>query len=526
MSGDPLAAKPSKAILLVLLILVSIGIYLNTFSSEFVSDDSFQVLKNNWITSFGNIGNVFFSPAWAFLEEEAGNNYYRPFMHLFYMLAYKISGLQSWGYHAINILLHTLNTVMVFFLTCKVVRVGEEEKGSGETVTLTLFAGFFAALLFTTNPINTEVVAWVAGVPELSTTLFLLLSLYFYIIKKNYISALFFLFSLLSKETGMVLILLFVAFDLVIKREQVFPLKRWALRYWPYAISLLVYFALRLNAMGSVVPYESDIKLLSGYEYLLNILPLIAEYLKNLAVPVNLTFYSPVRFDYIYSFFSLRSIVYTLAFLFALYQIARLYKRERAVCYATLWIIAPLLPVFYLGHVRGEPAYADRYLYLSCVGFSILVALVSMRLVSVASLTGTLSRALVALSILLLSVAILYSIGTVRRNIVWQSALSLWEDTAAKAPWIVDVRVSYANQLLKAGRLEESRTEYGYAIENGTLKADLVEARNGLGIIYAKKGLVDEAIREFSLALKMSPGFEPARVNLEKAERLKKAGTD
>lgn len=517
--------KRDKAVLMAVLIVVSIGLYINTLSAGFVSDDSFQVLKNVWITDFGYLGDVFLSSSWSFLAEDVGNNYYRPFMHLYYMFAYKLSGLDPWGYHAINIALHTLNSVVLFFLTCKVAQGGGAgREGSEERDLLILFAGFFAALLFAANPINTEAVAWVASVTELSVALFVFLSLWLYINKRYYISALFFLCALFSKETAVVLPVLLVAFDLVIKREKVFPVKRWALRYWPYAVAALVYALLRLNAMGSAVPFKSDVKMLSGFEYILNIMPLFVQYLKSLAVPVNLTFYSPVRIEYVRSFFELRSILYTLLFLVILYQLVRLYRRERAVCFAIIWIIAPLIPVFYLGWVRGEPTYADRYLYLSSAGFSIALALVAMRIASSASLTGALNRALVPLSIILLSIAILYGVGTLRRNVVWHSALNLWEDTAAKAPHIIDVRVSYANQLSKAGRLSESHVEYSFVVKNATLKSDLSEAHNGLGIIYAKKGMVDSAINEFILALRLIPDFDAARINLQKASRLKKAG--
>ncbi|MBE9531466.1 MAG: hypothetical protein IME98_01505, partial [Proteobacteria bacterium] len=278
-----ISEKRDRVILVAILVLVSAGLYLVTLSSGFVSDDSFQVLKNEWIRSFGNIPSAFLSPAWAFLDEEVANNYYRPFMHLYYMLAYKLSGLEPWGFHAVNVLLHTLNTVMVFFVASKVAKEAGQDAGN-EPYAHSNFVAFFAALLFSVNPINTEVVAWVASVPELSTTFFLLLSLYLFINEKRYLSALFFLCALLSKETGAVLLPLLFAFDLVVRREPIAPLKRWFLRYWPYGVSVVIYSALRLNAMGGVVPNKPDVKLLSNFDFLLNILPLTFEYLKNLAV--------------------------------------------------------------------------------------------------------------------------------------------------------------------------------------------------------------------------------------------------
>lgn len=513
----------NKSVALIVLILVSAGLYLNTLSSEFVSDDIQQVVKNEWIRSFGNIKNVFISSVWAFSEEGYVGDYYRPFMHLFYMVSFKLSGLESWGYHAINITLHTLNTVMVFVLTYSIINQTPREPDRGERdPSLALFTAFFAALLFTVNPINTEAVAWVASVPELSATLFLFLSLYFYIKERRFISALFFLCSLFSKETGMVLIFFLIALDLVIKRESVFPVKRWFLKLWPYGVALLVYAAMRFNAIGGVVSIEPERKILSGYEGLLNIMPLTFQFLKNLAVPVNLTFFHQARVDYIFSFFELRSILYTAVLLAAIYLFARYNRRERLLSFSIVWIILPLLPVFYLGFVKGEAVYADRYLYLSSAGFSIVVVLLLLRIAKRLTQDETLRSAFISASIVILLISSLYATGTVRRNVIWQSGLTLWQDSALKAPEVILVRLSYANQLLKAGRFDESFDEYSFVVKEGKLKNNLAGAYNGLGIIYANKGMLDAAIDEFRLSLMVDSDYETARKNLERAERLKK----
>lgn len=518
--------KRDKAVLLAVLILVATGIYLNSLFCEFVSDDISQVLKNEWIRDFGNIPIVFLKSAWSFLDVEVYSNFYRPFMHLAYMVGYKLSGSEPWGYHAINICIHTLNTVMVFFLACSIVDAASAD--SREDVrSRNLFVGFFAALLFAVNPINTEVVTWVASVTELGAAFFLFLSFYLYISKRRYSSAFFFLLSLLSKETGMVLPFFLISFDLVIKREPILAVKQWFLRYWPYGVAVLVYAAMRYNAMGVVAPYQTDAQVLSGWQHILNIMPLTAEFLKNLIVPINLTFFHYIRLDNIYSFWELRSIVYTLIFFAVIYIFIRYNRRERAIGFSVIWIVVPLLPIYYLGWVQGEPTYADRFLYLPSAGFSLTVALISMRVVSLASPSGgewgsgSGRRVLFIISALLLCVALLYSIGTVRRNVVWASALTLWEDTTKKAPWIISARGSYANQLLKHGRLDESYNEYRSIVKEGSEKSDLAEAHNGLGIIYAKKGSVDAAILEFRLALDVKPDMEIARINLEKARKLK-----
>ena len=521
-----LYANRERAVLLAVLILVSIGLYINTLSSEFVSDDILAILNNKWLRDVRYIPQFFIRSLWSFSPSEVYSNYYRPFENLFFMIGHIISGQNSWGNHVVNIVFHTTNGVIIFFISTVLIEgsrgansgVAEQQSAQG-THRVTSLLSFLAAILFVTNPINTESVAWASAVSELSFAFFFFLALYLFMRGRGYLSALFFLFSLFSKETGLVLIFFIVAFDLVIRRERIFPLKAWVVRYWPFAVAVLVYTALRYNAIGGIVPYEPAERSLTQFQYLLNIFPLTAEFIKNLVYPFNLIFFHYARLDYIYSFFEIWNIIYIVLFLVWLYILKLLWRREPAIVYSLLWIVLPLIPIYYLGWNQGEPTYADRFLYTPSAGLAIAVTLGIRAILTNRVLKARERSASIVIGVVFFIVVLCFSIATVKRNVIWQGGLTLWQDTARKSPQNVEARLSYAKQLALVSRFEEALTEYRIIVRGLPQSA---VAHNGLGIVYAGLGFNKDALGEFRLAVKLDPDFEIARINLKRAERLVK----
>jgi hypothetical protein len=72
-------------------------------------------------------------------------------------LDYQLYGLNPWGHHLTNLLLHGLNTCLVFVLF--VLLVGRGREGSDNGVYI---GGIFTALLFGLHPLRVESVAWVS----------------------------------------------------------------------------------------------------------------------------------------------------------------------------------------------------------------------------------------------------------------------------------------------------------------------------------------------------------------------------
>ena len=487
-------------------------VYWNTLGGEFIKDDIYQVLGNEWIKDFSNVGKVFTSSAWGFMTDGGEQGYYRPWMHVFYMVSYSLSELQPWGYHIINIILHALNTVLLFILALALFK----DEGVLEVEGLAKPAAFFAALLFATHPINTEAVAWVAAVPELSFTFFTFLALILYQRGSFFLSAAFFFVAAFAKETALALPFILLALDLSLRRTRISPLSEWVKRYWPYMLGVVVYFAFRFSAVGGAeVGVEGEN--LSGMGMAVNLPPLIFEYFKKLFIPIDLVYFHHIRFDIIGSLFEVRGLLYfALAVVFFLFTLWT-FRAIPFVFFSIIWIVAPLLPILALSVITGIPTFSERYLYLSSAGFSMLIVFVLFKVASAKAKDEARNKTVLVISALVVVLAIVYSVATFERNRVWHTSIGLWADVVEKAPQNMTARLWYGKDLARAGRLEEAANAYREAIRVSSTEDLMDGIHNNLGVVYAKLGKIEAAALEFKTALVIDSQNEEARKNLEAA---------
>jgi hypothetical protein len=119
MNSVPLEATPTipknrlRYILITLIFFSCFASYFNALFNGFVYDDIFQVVENRWIKNTSYLPDFFSQGVWGFAGGKI-SNYYRPIMHLIYMLAYHIFGLHPWGFHFVNILFHAGVSLLVF----------------------------------------------------------------------------------------------------------------------------------------------------------------------------------------------------------------------------------------------------------------------------------------------------------------------------------------------------------------------------------------------------------------------------
>uniref|UniRef100_A0A8W7Q295 Glycosyltransferase RgtA/B/C/D-like domain-containing protein n=1 Tax=Anopheles coluzzii TaxID=1518534 RepID=A0A8W7Q295_ANOCL len=97
--------------------------------------------------------------------EEQSHKSYRPLCVLTFRWNYLLHGLEPAGYHLVNVLLHTIVSLM-YFRMCAML--------------LSETASFAAALLFAVHPIHTEAVTGVVGRAETLSSVFFLAAFIFY----------------------------------------------------------------------------------------------------------------------------------------------------------------------------------------------------------------------------------------------------------------------------------------------------------------------------------------------------------
>lgn len=177
--------------------------------------------------------------------------FYRPVPNLFWWLDYNLWGLQAFGYHLTNLLLHAINVLLVGWLA-------RQLNLSRPIATLT-------AVIFALHPIHVEPVVWLSSRPDLLATLFFLLALlcglkYFEqkILAFYPLSLLAFTVGMFCKESAISLPLVLFGLGLIRARPNTLP--AWfffLLKFVPYALAVGLYLLTRFEALGSIGGYNN-----------------------------------------------------------------------------------------------------------------------------------------------------------------------------------------------------------------------------------------------------------------------------
>lgn len=130
--------------------LVGIAVYLNSLDCGFCFDDISAIKENEDLRPESSWSNLIWNDFWGTpMHVEGSHKSYRPLCVLTFRINYLIHGLQPFGYHAGNVLLHGL-VCYVFVLVCA---LGVFNRCSSTTPTL------LAGLSFAVHPIHTEAVS-------------------------------------------------------------------------------------------------------------------------------------------------------------------------------------------------------------------------------------------------------------------------------------------------------------------------------------------------------------------------------
>ena len=377
--------------------------------------------------------------------------FWMPFTYITYMCDISFFGGGWVAHHAVNVVLHVVNALLVLVFLRAVLSLAGERDGRRALTFATV-----AALLWAVHPMRAEAVTYIAARKELLWSFFTLVGLLAWTEHLEsgrrscyVVSLLCCLLACQSKPTAVCFPVLAYLLDALRQR-------RWyagrLIRYVPF---LLVSFAVGLIVLyAQANPIDHEHLNVFGESFAWRLLNACVGFGMYLWHAVAL---SQVHFDY-RAVFGGRPLDLTLgltvfaAVVLAVVSLLVVLRREKGTWWTlavmSIWFFAALAPVSgIMGTVNGDHAYADRYTYLPFVGVAAAGVVLASRC------TGRVLRFLAVASALALALETWHAVVVVKS---FENDYTAFARTLEKDPdhWRA-LRVVGNEYCARAGRMDE-----------------------------------------------------------------------
>lgn len=492
-------------ILLAIIAAVAFAVFANSLNGEFVYDDTRQIVRNPLIQDNSLIGKALTSDVWTFKGDGtiAESNYWRPTFTAFHILNFRLFGLNPFGWHLLNLLLHAGICGLIFLL------LRRWNLSSG--------LAFAVALVFAVHPVHVETVAWISGSPDLLFGAAFLGSLWFadqWASEKNgkinlIIALVLYALALGAKEVAM---LCFPVYFLIFsyrrnneiepeeisknkksKNEQTNIERKTSVFNSALAFGVLAiaYFFIRWAVLGRVAqPAENAAGI---YSAVLSVPSVFVFYLKQIIFPITIgTNYALRPVETIDFFNFILPLLISIPAIVLLYLLA---KRSFVQKVGFALFFLPLLPTLNISAFVPEQIVHDRYLYLSVLGYLLMlfpyVAESLKRKMPDKTETG-----LIILGVL---ASLPLVVQTVVNNQYWKTEIALWEHNVKIDPSSSFSFMQYGNALLDSGNYSEAVEAFNKSLDNRSTSLGLMgRARAN---IYLKN--YEEAVWDLQTVVEM-----------------------
>ena len=480
--------KSKRALLLGLFVAIAAAaVYLPALGNGFVEwDDHVYVYESEGL----KLSGIEFVK-WAFTAVVSSN--WHPLTMLVYGAEYRLFGLDPFGYHLINLILHAANTFLVFALALKIIGLATGGEGKDRA----LAGAAVSALAFGLHPQHVESVAWVSELKDVLCGLFFLLSiLAYWRYTEGGRKALFYMLSIISFILALMSKPMAVSLPAALLIFDYYPLGRLGSfdSVKKAVIEKLPFFT--LAALGAVATVWAQ----SGDEAIASLAhsPLsermdvairgFAFYLKKLFVPVDLVpFYvRPLEGEFFNHVFWV-----SLAAFIAI-SAACIVLRKKALTAAWLYYAVTLLPVIGIVQV-SDMAAADRYSYLPALGPVVFLS-------GIAAFIAADRRRMITMIASFAPIAAMLGFLTVKQIPVWKDTVSLWTQEIKVYPTI-QAYMKRAKAYELSGRFEEAAADYTVIIRNADKDIPVLLVRRAAA--YLNAGYPDMALEDYALALKL-----------------------
>ena len=488
----------SKIYPIILIIVLGVIIYSNTFNSSFHFDDQVDIVKNSAIRDIGNV------KIWW-------NDVPRRSVGMFtFVLNYHFHNLQVFGYHIVNIIIHIINALLVFWLInitlCSPVM--RDKNINKNRKILALLGG----LIFISHPIQTQAVTYIVQRLASFATLFYILSLLFYAkarfcTKKDKLkyplffgSAISAILGMFTKEIVFTLPFVIILYEFCfITKEKIqidFREKKFVLKILLSACFIFIIPITYLNRVGfsnlfqEQLPDQGHLYTLNVSNYLFTQFRVIVTYIRLLFLPIN----QNLDYDYpVYNSFFDFPVLASFLFLISLLFIAiYLFRKQPLISFGILYFFITLSVESSIIPIQN--VIFEHRLYLPMFGFVVFfIALLYF------IFWNRNQKIFLSISIFII---ICNSTLTFTRNKVWENELTLWSDVVKKSPNKARPNNNLGFIYSEAGNYKKAKPLFEKALQTNP---NYVKALNNRGGIFLIQKKYKKAIIDFSKSITQKP---------------------
>jgi tetratricopeptide (TPR) repeat protein len=500
--------KKKYASAFILLFVSLLLIYSNSFDCSWHFDDyanittnaSIQITDLSWQNIERSLHGIIGAERW-----------HRPLPYFSFALNYYFGGLNVFGYHVVNFLIHCLTAFFLFLFiyhTLKLPLIRDRYEKSAYSIAL------LSTFLWAINPVQVSAVTYIVQRMASMVALFYVMTMFFYLKGRTsetlWKQILFFVLSVFSgllamgtKENAAMLPMAVFLYDLFlirgVTRENI---KRSLIYGIVAAMAVAAIGLLYIGDISTVTAEYHQIRPFTMMERLLTQPRVIIFYLSLLLYPITSRMMLIHDIDLSTSLFVPWTTLPALLTIILIVVAALCMARKRP-------LISYCIVFFFLNHlIEGsfislELIYEHRN-YLPSMLFFLPLAIMMIKGLHYFSAKKWM---FLFLSIAVISVMIIQGVTVYIQNNIYHDEISLWTDNIEKTPNLHHVRQNLANTYFVAGRLSE-------AFKEGTLALESYQAANPskksrthgmLGDYYLLKGDDDKALMHHGKSLQLDP---------------------
>jgi tetratricopeptide (TPR) repeat protein len=474
--------------------------YHNSFSGAFVFDDIPHILENIRIRQLW--------PPWNLVTHSS-----RPVVDLSLAVNYALGGLNPWGYHLFNLVIHVLAALTLYSVLRRTF-VSERLRPTFGRAAWSL-AGV-SALIWLVHPLQTESVTYTIQRAESLMSLFYLLTLYC-VIRSNDASRenLWKIGAVASCALGMACKPVMITAPLVaLLYDRALLVKSWRdvrqRRCWVYAGLAASWLLLPLLLANAPTEWKTS----AGFEfegipplhYALTESVVILRYLRLVFWP------QPLCLDYGWEY-QWRTLVGAGDVWLDLMVVVALlagtiwaWNRRPPMGFLGAWFFLTLAPTSSFIPIADPIAEHRMYLPLAAIVTAVVVAAFGFG----KQLLKPRSRLVLGWVACGFVIVPLIAV-TIQRNRDYTSELAIWQDTVTKCPQNPRAFCNLGFALLQLHRVAEAEEQFEQALR---INPNYADAHNNLGYALMETGKIAEGLEQCEQAVRIKPDYAEAHCNL------------